>query len=155
MENANILTLFWASFLYTPSLKSSCQLLKRIWSYSSPSTFSSYLALFRPTSGRGFASCFLRLRVFHTAVRYGKRHVNLIETSLKPLRRREGPNDDRIYYFKSSVDDTLALIQIFYFKMALLLFEICFFLYFLQLSVCRRFWVRLDYLNLEIEVTKL
>jgi hypothetical protein len=30
---------------------------------------------------RGFASCFLRLRVFHTAVRYGKRHVKLIETS--------------------------------------------------------------------------
>jgi hypothetical protein len=83
MENANILTLFWASFLYTPSLKSLCQLLKRIWSYSSSSTFSSNLALFRPTSGRGLASCFprLRLRVFHTAVRYGKRHVKLIETS--------------------------------------------------------------------------
>jgi hypothetical protein len=83
MENANILTLFWASFLYTPSLKSLCQLLKRIWSYSSSSTFSSNLALFRPNSGRGFASCFsrLRLRVFHTVVRYGKRHVKLIETS--------------------------------------------------------------------------
>jgi hypothetical protein len=81
MENANILTLFWASFLYTPSLKILCQLLKRIWSYSGSSTFSSNLALFRPTSGRGFASCFLRLRVFHTAVRYGKRHVKLIETS--------------------------------------------------------------------------
>jgi hypothetical protein len=83
MENVNILTLFWASFLYTPSLKSLCQLLKRIWSYSSSSIFSSNLALSRPTSGRGFASCFprLRLRVFHTAVRYSKRHVKLIETS--------------------------------------------------------------------------
>jgi hypothetical protein len=74
MENANILTLFWASFLYTPPS-----------SYSSSSTFSTNLALFRPTSGRGLALYFFRLRVFHTAVQFGKRHVQrhvkLIETS--------------------------------------------------------------------------
>jgi hypothetical protein len=80
MENANILTLFWASFLYTPSLKSLCKLLKRIWSYSSSSIFSSNLALFLLSR--------LRLRVFHTAVRYGKRHVKLIETSAEE--RAEG-----------------------------------------------------------------
>jgi hypothetical protein len=98
MENANILTLFWASFLYTPSLKSLRQLLKRIWSYSSSSTFSSNLALFRPTSGRGLACCFLRLRVFHTAVRYGKRHVKLIETSAEErLERPCSPNNRSMY----------------------------------------------------------
>jgi hypothetical protein len=103
MENANILTLFWASFLYTPSLKSLCKLLKIIWSYSSSSTFSSNLALFRPTSGRGFASCFTRLhlRVFHTAIRYGKRHVKLIETSAEEI-------DPWIHMFSEHACDALT-----------------------------------------------
>ena len=40
--------------------------------------------------------CYLRLRVFHTAVRYGKRHVKLIETSAE-----ERGNIDRLSKFFS------------------------------------------------------
>ena len=58
-------------------------LVEFFYEFASENARNAVIELQRPTSSRGFASCFprLRLRVFHTAVRYGKRHVKLIETS--------------------------------------------------------------------------